>query len=150
MEKGAILNIDRSSYHLFAGLVHWRTTGRQEPDPLPPSASVLDELDNPNLRLYVASAEGTPAGWISLLYLPKVGKWNGRGHIYVDELWVAPPFRRRGLARLLLAQAGELAREWDASGIRLYVNTENPAAQSLYASAGFVPSGTACFMEKPV
>lgn len=47
-------------------------------------------------------------GWISLIYMPKAGKWNGHGHIYVDELWIEPSFRGQGLAKALMRKADEL------------------------------------------
>jgi len=87
-------------------------------------------------------------GWISFIYLPKVGKYRGHGHVYVDELWIEPSYRRNGLAKALLVKADELAQKLSAKGIRLYVNTENPGAQRLYQEHGFEMTGTAYFCEK--
>jgi ribosomal protein S18 acetylase RimI-like enzyme len=54
---------------------------------------------------------------------------------YVNILAVYPGFRRRGVARLLLAEAG--ARGADARGISLIVADRNAPARALYAACGF-------------
>lgn len=145
----AIERINESFYPLFEDMVFWRENGCER---APSASAVLEdvqkELCNPNLYLYAARVDNRYVGWISLLYLPKVGKWKGHGHVYVDELWVAPPFRRMGLAKALLAKADELKDALQATGIRLYVNVLNDGAHALYASCGFQEDGQAWFMEK--
>ena len=66
----------------------------------------------------------------------------------MDELWVAPELRRQGIGTALLAMADRMRTALDATGIRLYVNVENPAARRLYEKCGFAESGQAHFMEK--
>src|SRR6266498_4868999 len=59
---------------------------------------VLKLLAEPAAVLLVAEAEGRLVGTV-------IGGWDGwRGNIY--RLAVAPGYRRRGLARLLVAEAG--------------------------------------------
>ena len=48
----------------------------------------------------------------------------------------------------LMKKADILKEELSATGIRLYVNTENPNAEALYKLCGFQNSGKAYFMEK--
>jgi ribosomal protein S18 acetylase RimI-like enzyme len=64
------------------------------------------------------------------------------GYVLLDDeqIWqigVTPPYRRRGLARQLLAHALHSARENDQEFIWLCVNLNNEAAQNLYESMGF-------------
>lgn len=80
--------------------------------------------------------------------MPKVGKWKGHGHIYVDELWVEPNFRGQGLAKALMKKADELKMELEATGIRLYVNVNKTAAKKLYERCGYLEEGQAYYMEK--
>ncbi|MCB6179234.1 ribosomal protein S18-alanine N-acetyltransferase [Rhodobacter sp. Har01] len=54
---------------------------------------------------------------------------------------VAPESRRRGLGRKLVARFLYQARLRGATRAFLEVSAENPAAQALYESAGFVPAG---------
>ncbi|MBR4940818.1 MAG: GNAT family N-acetyltransferase [Clostridia bacterium] len=144
-----IERITENNYCEFKDMVFWRING-SERDPLKTDVSpqVAQELKNPNLWVFAARCGGRFTGWISLVYIPKIGPWGGHGHVYVDELWVAPQFRRKGIARGLMAEADSLKASLNASGIRLYVNINNPGAKALYASCGCRESGTADFMEK--
>lgn len=141
--------ITAENYPKFDDMIYWRINGKQRaPSSQPPEQAVVEELQNPNLSLFAIGVEDIYVGWISLIYLPKVGKFQGHGHIYVDELWVAPAYRNQGCAKRLLAVAEELKEELSAVGTRLYVNVNNPCAKALYEKCGFAESGTAFFMEK--
>lgn len=148
-----IVPVHEKNYRDFEKMVRRRTSGRfaaacKDFEEREPSARILEELANPNLYVFAAAADGIFVGWISLAYLPKVGKFEGHGHIYVDELWVDPAYRRGGVAKMLMKQAEILAERKEAAGIRLYVNTENPGALSLYQLCGYKKNDTAYFMEK--
>lgn len=147
------MKIDRigvHNYSRFDDMVFWRENGcEREPTHTPVSEQMEKQLANSNLQVYAVEVENRYVGWISLVYIPKIGsRWKGRGHVYVDELWVEPGYRGRGYAKALMAKAEELKREWDANGIRLYVNVNNPTAQKLYERCGYREDGQACFMEK--
>jgi len=148
----SIERVDENNYFLFDDMVFWRENGfERELTERMPSEQIKKELANPNLHVYVAMVKKRYVGWITLIYLPKIGsRWNGHGHVYVDELWVAPDFRGRGFAKALMQKADELKKELDATGIRLYVNVNNPTAQKLYEHCGYIEDGKACFMEKRV
>ena len=47
-----------------------------------------------------------------------------------------------------LKKVDELKIELQATGIRLYVNVNNPAARQLYETCGYREDGQAYFMEK--
>lgn len=59
----------------------------------------------------------------------------------VLTLAVAPPARRGGLARALLAEAGRLAALAGADAMFLEVAVDNDAAIALYRATGFVAAG---------
>ena len=147
--KYKIERVEENNYHLFEDMVFWRENGFER-KPTYPSVpyAVKQELKNPNYFVYAVLVDERYVGWISLIYMPKVGKWNGHGHIYVDELWVEPNYRRQGLAKALMKKADELKTEMNAVGIRLYVNVKNPAAQRLYENCGYQEDGQDIFMEK--
>lgn len=63
------------------------------------------------------------------------------GEAEVLTLAVAPAQRRRGLARALLAQALDAAREAGAQAAFLEVAADNQAAIALYEGAGFARVG---------
>lgn len=145
----AIVRIDQTNYDRFDDMLFWRETGSERPPAhLPVPESVVRELQNPNLFLYALETEGRFVGWISLVYIPKVSKWKGHGHIYVDELWVAPAYQGRGFAKALMSKADELKLARQAVGIRLYVNVQNETAHALYNRCGYQEDGMAYFMGK--
>lgn len=144
-----IEKIDASNHSLFDDMVFWRENGfEREPSQESVSEQIKKELLNPDLYVYAVKVDGRYVGWISCVYIAKVGKWKGHGHIYVDELWVEPSFRGNGFAKALLKKADELKDKLEATGIRLYVNVNNPVAQNLYEACGYVEDGQAIFMEK--
>lgn len=143
-----LARVSIENYPLFDEMVQRRMHGAARPAPATVAPAIAQALADPNLWVYAAQMGERFVGWISLIYLPKVGRFGGRGHIYVDELWVEPPYRRQGIAQALLAKADALAEAKAASGVRLYVHVENQGAQQLYACCGFRPAGTAYFMEK--
>ena len=144
-----IEKIDENNHSLFDDMVFWRENGyEREPSQEPVSEQIKKELLNPDLFVYAVKVDGRYVGWISCVYIAKVGKWKGHGHIYVDELWVEPSFRGNGFAKALLKKADALKDKLDATGIRLYVNVNNPVAQNLYETCGYVEDGRAIFMEK--
>jgi ribosomal protein S18 acetylase RimI-like enzyme len=60
---------------------------------------------------------------------------------YVERLVVSPAFRRRGIARLLLAAAEDLARESGKETVGLHVSGNNLAALRLYEAEGYKLAG---------
>jgi len=77
-----IVKIDARNYSLFDDMIYWRMNG-SERLPLKEAIkqSIINELSNPNLFIYVVEVERRYVGWISLIYMPKVGKYNGFGHV---------------------------------------------------------------------
>jgi ribosomal protein S18 acetylase RimI-like enzyme len=142
--KHNIVKVDSGNYSLFDDMIYWRMNNIERiasKEPVP--QSILNELENPNLYIYAIEVEGKYVGWISLIYMPKVGRFNGHGHIYVDELWIEPSYRRNGFAYELMKLADVLKQEKCATGIRLYVNAENPGAKKLYEKCGYSVSCSA-------
>ena len=146
--ESKIVRVTIQNYSLFQEMVVLRMTGNYEKSEYEPEDEIKRELLNPNFYLYAVQVDEWFVGWISLIYLPKVGRYQGHGHIYVDELWVHPQYRRQGLAKALLSKADELVQELQATGVRLYVNEENPGAEALYEKEGFHKVCRAYFMEK--
>jgi ribosomal protein S18 acetylase RimI-like enzyme len=59
------------------------------------------------------------------------------GMLYVDALAVDPAFRRRGVARVLLARAEQAAAEHRLDGVALDTGLHNAPARALYEATGF-------------
>jgi ribosomal protein S18 acetylase RimI-like enzyme len=148
-----IERINRTNYHLFEDMVYWRMTGAELTRPEKDTNGKKDftekfkDLEFPGFYSYGALYEGRFIGWISMMYTPKIGSRWSKGMIYVDELWVAPEYRNRGIAKQLMEKAYECQKNTGAVELRLYVGTENTIAQKVYKSCGFQENGNAIYYE---
>jgi mycothiol synthase len=76
---------------------------------------------------------------------------HGRRRVYVSAVSVRRPWRRRGLARALLASSLVGAREAGFTSASLGVDTNSPTgATNLYRSLGFEPERTFTAWRKPL
>lgn len=104
--------------------------------PIPWSKSALrkDLTENQHAAYKVAiSKSGDVAGYAGLWHVVNEGQ--------ITNIAVAAPFRRMGVASLLLEALTELALEKNMMGLTLEVRISNTAAQKLYAKHGFAPEG---------
>ena len=142
-KKVTIEKITRENYHLFDDIVSWRLNGielteeEKEANKNRDFSDVLKELEHPGFFAYGALCDGRFVGWITWIYTPKIGRrrWK-KGVIYVDELWTAPEFRRKGIAKQLMKKAFDYQKETGAVEVRLYVGADNVIAQELYKNCG--------------
>jgi GNAT superfamily N-acetyltransferase len=76
---------------------------------------------------------------------------HGRARVYVAGVSVRRPWRRRGLARALLAGSLVAARDAGFTSASLGVDTDSPTgATQLYESLGFAPEKTFTSYRKPM
>jgi len=76
-----------------------------------------------------------PDGFALLRFRPAL--WSGGLEAYLQELYVIPDLRGRGIGRTLLESVLDLARERGAVGIDLNTGETDIAARALYAGMGF-------------
>lgn len=76
-----------------------------------------------------------PDGFAVLRFRPSI--YTGALDAYLEELYVVPELRGRGLGRALLEAAMEHARRHGAAHIELGTSEDDVAARALYESAGF-------------
>lgn len=81
-------------------------------------------------RALIAKVDGQAAGCTVL-------RDDGDGAAEFRRMWVRPPFRRRGIARLLLRAAEDEARRVGYDSVRFMTSTELEGAVELYASEGY-------------
>ncbi|KAL2227754.1 UNVERIFIED_CONTAM: hypothetical protein Sindi_2134100 [Sesamum indicum] len=80
-------------------------------------------------------------------FLPRKGPLRQRrtGIAYVSNVAVRERFRRKGIAKRLIAKAEAKAKTWGCRSIALHCDLNNPGATKLYMSQGFkcikVPEG---------
>lgn len=88
------------------------------------------ELVPPDGILLLARVEGTPAGIGGVRYLDTE-------FAEVKSMFVSPAFRGAGLARRLLAELEEIARDRGCRAIRLDTSAYLTPAVALYRAAGY-------------
>jgi GNAT superfamily N-acetyltransferase len=79
--------------------------------------------------------------------------FRDRGIPLIHQVAVAGPFRRQGVATLLMDRAEQLARERGIAtlGITVGLSGEYGPAQRLYGQRGYIPDGRgACRGQRPV
>ncbi|HEX5984131.1 MAG TPA: GNAT family N-acetyltransferase [Solirubrobacterales bacterium] len=76
-----------------------------------------------------------PDGLALLRFRPAL--WSAGLEAYLQELYVVPALRGRGIGRALLEEAIEVSREKGADGIDLNTGETDTAARGLYESMGF-------------
>jgi ribosomal protein S18 acetylase RimI-like enzyme len=114
-------------------LLHRFAAEFDEPTPGP---AVLEE----RAREAIAKGESDfvlldSAGVAQLRFRASV--WTGSRDCYLEDLYLVPEERGRGLGRALLDRALELARERGASHVELITHEADTAARRLYESSGF-------------
>lgn len=90
---------------------------------------------NPRYRAVLAEASGHAEG-LAIFY-PEFSSWRGQAGLYIQDLYVRPQARGRGLASALLAAALHAAADWQPAYVTLMVDQRNDAAQNWYAKQGF-------------
>ncbi|HEX3545561.1 MAG TPA: GNAT family N-acetyltransferase [Mycobacterium sp.] len=93
--------------------------------------------DRPMVQGHIAEVDGQAAA--GALWFRNFSTWDGVAGIYLEDLYVRPKFRRRGLARKMLAT---LARECVAGGysrLSWAVLDWNTDAIALYDAVGGRP-----------
>jgi ribosomal protein S18 acetylase RimI-like enzyme len=101
------------------------------PEALARSMTRVRRAKEPQLRFWLARAEGVDCGFLS--------SWPGVGGIgMVEDLFVHPDLRRRGVATTLLAHAVADARARGASAVLIGARPDN-SPKDWYAALGFRP-----------
>jgi ribosomal protein S18 acetylase RimI-like enzyme len=119
----------------LARLLHDFNTEFSEPTPEIPILSERARALLGNGEMTVLLAGDGPDGLAQLRFRPSV--WTGALDAYVEELYVVPKLRGRGIGRALLESAVETARLRGATHIDLTTAETDTAARQLYESAGF-------------
>ena len=93
-------------------------------------------LQDPAKGVYfIAEENDTVAGQLSITF--EWSDWRNGNFWWIQSVYVAPPFRERGVFRSLYQHVHKLAKSRkDVCGLRLYVDDDNTRAQKAYARLG--------------
>ncbi|MGA8302681.1 MAG: GNAT family N-acetyltransferase [Thermoplasmata archaeon] len=112
----------------------YREFYERKPDPDRERTFLLERLDRDECVIFVAES-GRRAIGFTLLY-PLFSSLSLRPTWVLNDLYVLPEHRRRGVAARLLIEAREFARATGAEYLTLETARENPA-QRLYEAEGW-------------
>jgi ribosomal protein S18 acetylase RimI-like enzyme len=87
-------------------------------------------------HLLIAYVDDVPAGMVTGVEMTHPDKGT---EMFLYELGVDEPFRRRGIGQALVAALAGLARERNCYGMWVITSQDNPAARTAYTRAGGAP-----------
>ena len=94
----------------------------------------MDLGQKPFFQCLIADYEGQPAGFA--LYFFNYSTWVGRPGIYLEDLFVLPEFRRKGIGKALLKQVALIAVENGCQRLQWEVLDWNTPAIDFYRELG--------------
>lgn len=82
-----------------------------------PESAIVTESDiirdgfseNPKFHAIIAEWDGKPSGF--MFYFYNYSTWEGRPGIYLEDLFVYPDFRGKGIGKALLLKLAEIAKK---------------------------------------
>jgi GNAT superfamily N-acetyltransferase len=128
-------------------LIEWVSDGEAE------ARGYLADHADPEGASLVATCGRDVVGFAAILWESSFAGFRDRGIPLVHQVAVAGPFRREGVATLLMDGAEQLARSRGIAtlGITVGLFDEYGPAQRLYGQRGYIPDGRgACRGQRPL
>jgi ribosomal protein S18 acetylase RimI-like enzyme len=91
--------------------------------------------DGPRFKTLLAFEGDEPVGLAVFFY--EFSTWMGTPGVYVQDLYVSPRMRGRGVGRDLVDAVRDRAAEWDGRYVKLAVYDGNEQALGFYQALGF-------------
>jgi len=137
MNDIVVRNASREDVEILSRFIHQSAAeqdGLDEVAVTPENLTADGFGSNPLFSALVAEWDGAPAGFA--LYFPNYSTWMSRRGIYLEDLYVVPECRRRGIARALMIRLASVALELEGGRINWLVLRENAAATAFYQRLG--------------
>jgi GNAT superfamily N-acetyltransferase len=112
----------------------------REPDAVEATPAQLREqlaCERPPFECVVAEWDGSPAGMA--LFFPNYSTWRGRPGLYLEDLFVRPEYRGRGIGRALLHHLAHVAHTRGYARMEWSVLDWNAPAIGFYRRLGAAP-----------
>lgn len=90
--------------------------------------------DNPYFWCLIAEEDGAPAGFA--FYFFDYSTWLGKPGLYLEDIFVYPEYRGRGIGKALLQRLATIAREKDCARMKWEVLDWNTPAIEFYSAMG--------------
>jgi GNAT superfamily N-acetyltransferase len=93
--------------------------------------------EKPAAEAVIARVDGQPAGWA--LWFQSFSTWAGKAGLWLEDLYVRPAYRRRGIGRALLVHLARLCVERGYGRLEWSVLHWNTPALNFYREFGAEP-----------
>ena len=90
--------------------------------------------DQPTVNGHIAEVDGKPAA--AALWFRNFSTWDGVAGVYLEDLYVRPAHRRRGIGRAMLLQVARIAAERNCGRLEWSVLDWNEPAIFFYETLG--------------
>lgn len=94
-------------------------------------------FDEPKVRVLLAEWNGEPAGYALFFY--NFSTFLARPGIHLEDIFVQPQFRGRGIGKALLIQVAQIASQENCGRLEWNVLDWNEPSIAFYKSMGAVP-----------
>lgn len=99
------------------------------------------ELENPESRFYFVHSDDEVAGYLKINVGEAQSEKMGADSLEVERIYVKKKFHKKGLGKLLLEKAFDVAAELEKKKVWLGVWEHNENAIAFYKKKGFVQTG---------
>src|SRR6267143_610181 len=89
---------------------------------------------NPKFRVIIAESDGNPAGMA--FFFHHYSTWQGRQELFLEDLFVRPQFRGKGIGKALMVHLAQIAIVEHCYGMRWAVLNWNTTAIEVYQKLG--------------
>jgi ribosomal protein S18 acetylase RimI-like enzyme len=139
-----IKKITREESNLVIALFDkYRVFYKQQSDMILAETFINERLDKNESIIFVALENEedklTPAGFTQLY--PKYSSISAKKNWILNDLYVAPHHRGKGIGEELIKTAMQFAKSEGAAYVQLETAIDNYTAQSLYERIGFIKQG---------
>jgi ribosomal protein S18 acetylase RimI-like enzyme len=114
-----------------------------------PPSHVLDRLENPNNRFYLACEDDEVVGYLLLeiRHRPEDNMRHAFDSVYIHQIAIRPGYQGRGYGQQLIEHAKNVTRELGVRYLLLDTWAFNSKAQQFFTSQGFTPFKINYWME---
>jgi GNAT superfamily N-acetyltransferase len=122
---------------VIVGFVQALAEYEREPEAVEVTPEVLrEQMESPDppFECLIAEEDEMPAGFA--LFFRNYSTWRGRAGLFLEDLFVAPQHRRRGIGRALLQRLAAISVERGYGRMEWSVLDWNTPAHGFYRSLG--------------
>jgi ribosomal protein S18 acetylase RimI-like enzyme len=110
------------------------------------AAQIGQELNDPNVRYYLATIAEKPVGYLKLNFSAAQTEFQDKQALEIERIYTTKAYLGTGVGQLLINKAISVAKEARLQYVWLGVWEKNARAIRFYEKQGFVQFGSHSFM----